>query len=188
MSVRAFRGGWLSHARRCPSPNFGPRPPDSEVELIVVHSISLPPGVFGGTAIERLFGNALDFDEHPAYGAIRGLRVSSHFLVRRTGELVQFVSCDDRAWHAGESSWHGRAGCNDFSVGIELEGLAGGEFENAQYDRLAGLVRDVAAHYPIRDIAGHEHVAPGRKDDPGAGFDWPRLQRSLGRKRLRFPP
>ena len=187
MSGGAWSCGWLSRARRCPSPNFGPRPPGSAVELIVVHSISLPPGVFGGVAIERLFGNMLDFDEHPAYDAIRGLQVSSHFLVRRTGELVQFVSCDDRAWHAGESSWRGRAGCNDFSVGIELEGLAGGEFEDVQYDRLARLVRDVATHYPISDIAGHEHVAPGRKDDPGPGFDWSRLQRSLGRKRLRFP-
>ena len=188
MSVGAWSDGWLSRARRCSSPNFGPRPPGSEVELIVVHSISLPPGVFGGTAIERLFSNVLDFDEHPAYAAIRGLRVSAHFLLRRTGELVQFVSCDDRAWHAGSSTWRGRGGCNDYSVGIELEGLAGGDFEDAQYDGLSVVVRDLAARYPIRDIAGHEHVAPGRKDDPGPGFDWARLRRSLGRQRLRFPP
>ena len=188
MSVGAWGDGWLSRARRCHSPNFGPRPAGSDVDLIVVHSISLPSGVFEGTAIERLFGNALDFDEHPAYDAIRGLQVSAHFLLRRTGELVQFVSCDDRAWHAGDSSWRGRSGCNDFSVGIELEGLAGGAFEDIQYVRLAGLIRDLAARYPITDIAGHEHVAPGRKDDPGPGFDWPRLRRSLHRKRLRFPP
>ena len=187
MIVEAWSDGWLSRARRCPSPNFGPRPPDVAVDLVVVHSISLPPGVFGGTAIERLFGNALDFDEHPAYDAIRGLQVSSHFLLRRTGELVQFVSCDERAWHAGESSWRGRPGCNDYSVGIELEGLAGGAFEAAQYDALATLIRELAGRYPIRDVAGHEHVAPGRKDDPGPGFQWSRLRRATGRRRLRFP-
>jgi N-acetyl-anhydromuramoyl-L-alanine amidase len=182
----AWRDGWLSRARRCPSPNFGPRPAGVAVELIVVHSISLPPGVFGGAAIERLFGNALDFDEHPAYGAIRGLQVSAHFLLRRTGELVQFVSCDERAWHAGESSWRGRPGCNDYSVGIELEGLAGGAFEDAQYDALAALIHELAVRYPIRDVAGHEHVAPGRKDDPGAGFDWARLRRLAPSAKLAF--
>ena len=179
--------GWSSRARRSPSPNFGPRPAGTEISLVVVHSISLPPGVFGGPAIERLFGNVLDFDEHPAFAAIRGLRVSSHFLLRRDGELVQFVSCDERAWHAGESSWRGRPGCNDYSVGIELEGLAGGDFEAAQYRALAPLVRDLMARYPLADIAGHEHIAPGRKDDPGAGFDWARLRRALARTGLRFP-
>jgi len=188
VSVGAWSGGWLSRARRSVSPNFGPRPPGIDVDLIVVHSISLPPGVFAGTAIERLFANTLDFDEHPAYDAIRGLQVSAHFLLRRSGEVVQFVSCDDRAWHAGESSWRGRSGCNDYSVGIELEGVAGGAFDDVQYKRLASVVRELAARYPITDVAGHEHVAPGRKDDPGAGFDWPRLSRSLGRRRLRFPP
>jgi AmpD protein len=183
-----WRDGWLGRARRCPSPNFGPRPPGSIVDLVVVHSISLPPGEFGGTAIERLFANCLDFDEHPAYDAIRGLQVSSHFLLRRSGELVQFVSCDERAWHAGQSSWRGRAGCNDYSVGIELEGLAGSVFEAAQYGALATLIGDLLARYPVRDVAGHEHVAPGRKDDPGCGFDWSRLRRSLPGSALRFPP
>jgi AmpD protein len=183
-----WSGGWLSRARRAASPNFGPRPAGLAVDLVVIHSISLPPGVFGGSAIERLFANALDFDEHPAFDAIRGLEVSAHFLVRRTGELVQFVSCDDRAWHAGESTWRGRAGCNDYSVGIELEGLAGSPFEAVQYRALVTLLADVVAHYPITDVAGHEHVAPGRKDDPGTGFDWPRLRRAARRHRLRFPP
>jgi len=187
VSGARWSGGWLSRARHCPSPNFGPRPPGSGIDLVVVHSISLPPGVFGGAAIERLFCNALDFDEHPAFDAIRDLEVSSHFLIRRDGELVQFVSCDERAWHAGQSSWRGRPGCNDYSVGIELEGLAGGDFEAAQYAALAALLRELVARYPIGDIAGHEHVAPGRKDDPGPGFDWARLRRSLPRLRLRLP-
>ncbi|HEX2540884.1 MAG TPA: 1,6-anhydro-N-acetylmuramyl-L-alanine amidase AmpD [Caldimonas sp.] len=187
MSVGGWSDGWLTRARRSPSPNFGPRPPGAVVDLVVVHSISLPPGVFDGSAVERFFANRLDFDEHPDFDAIRGLQVSAHFLLRRHGELLQFVSCDDRAWHAGESSWRGRAGCNDYSIGIELEGLAGGPFEPSQYAALAGLMDDVLARYPIRDVAGHEHVAPGRKDDPGAGFDWSRLRRSLTGRGLRFP-
>ncbi len=188
MSGGRWSSGWLSRARRAVSPNFGPRPAGTDVDLVVVHSISLPPGVFGGAAVERLFANALDFDEHPAFDAIRGIEVSAHFLLRRTGELVQFVSCDDRAWHAGESTWRGRPGCNDYSIGIELEGLAGGLFELVQYRRLAALLADIVARYPITDIAGHEHIAPGRKDDPGSGFDWARLRRATRLQRLRFPP
>jgi AmpD protein len=147
--------------------------------LLVIHSISLPPGEYGGDAIERLFTNQLDWTEHPYFETIRGLKVSAHFVVRRDGELLQFVSCDRRAWHAGASAWRGRANCNDFSIGVELEGLEGGCFEAAQYEALAALARGLARRYPIESVAGHEHVAPGRKRDPGAGFDWLRL-RALG--------
>jgi len=181
-----WRGGWLSRARIVRSPNFGPRPERAVVDLVVLHSISLPPGAFGGDAIERLFTNRLDWSEHPYYETIRGLEVSAHFVVRRDGGLLQFVSCDDRAWHAGRSSWRGREGCNDFSIGIELEGLEGEAFDDRQYPVLAALVDSVAGRYPVLDVAGHEHVAPGRKADPGAGFDWPRLRRAVVTPTLRF--
>jgi AmpD protein len=147
----------------------------------VIHSISLPPGEFGGDAVERLFTNRLDWDAHPYYGRIRGLQVSAHFLVRRSGERVQFVSCDDRAWHAGQSRWRGRENCNDWSIGIELEGLEGDRFEPAQYRALAVLMRALQRRYPIAEAVGHEHVAPGRKADPGPGFDWARLRQALQR-------
>lgn len=167
--------GWLQRARRCESPNFGSRPSDAVIDLALIHSISLPPGEYGGDEIERLFANRLDWDAHPYYDKIRGLQVSAHFLVRRDAQLLQFVSCDARAWHAGTSAWRGRENCNDFSVGIELEGLEGELFEAAQYDALAALIAELAQRYPVAAVAGHEHVAPGRKLDPGAGFDWPRL-------------
>jgi AmpD protein len=173
--VTVWHDGWLARARRCESPNFGPRPEGAVVDLALIHSISLPPGEYGGDAIERLFTNRLDWDAHPYYEQIRGLQVSAHFLLRRDGELLQFVSCDARAWHAGPSAWQGRANCNDYSIGIELEGLEGAPFEAAQYDALAALIAEVAQRYPIAAVAGHEHVAPGRKRDPGAGFDWLRL-------------
>jgi AmpD protein len=175
----AWRDGWLVDARRRGSPNFGPRPEGVAVELIVVHSISLPPGEYGGDAIESLFDNTLDAAAHPYFATIRDLRVSAHFLIRRDGGLLQFVSCDARAWHAGASVWKGRSNCNDFSIGIELEGLEGGPFEASQYDRLASVVRQCAARYPITAVAGHEHVAPGRKGDPGAGFEWRRIRHLL---------
>jgi N-acetyl-anhydromuramoyl-L-alanine amidase len=180
-------GGWLRGARHCPSPNCGERPTGTPVELALIHSISLPPGRYGGNAIERLFTNRLDFDAHPYYQTIRGLEVSSHFLLRRDGELLQFVGCDERAWHAGRSEWRGRMNCNDFSVGIELEGLEGLLFEPAQYRVLASLLRGLALRYPIGGVAGHEHVAPGRKHDPGAGFDWVRLASELGWPARYFP-
>lgn len=164
--------GWWSQARRCRSPNFGARPHGESVSLLVIHSISLPPGEYGGDAVERLFSNRLDWSAHPYYESIRGLRVSSHFLIRRDGELIQFVSCDRRAWHAGRSAWRGRADCNEYSIGVELEGLEGDAFEIAQYEALAALAAALARRYPIRAMVGHEHVAPGRKCDPGAGFDW----------------
>jgi AmpD protein len=172
--------GWCSLVRRCHSPNFGPRPQQACIDLLVVHSISLPPGEYGGPQIEQLFANTLDFDAHPYFQQIRGLQVSAHFLVRRTGEILQFVSCDDRAWHAGQSCWRGRSQCNDDSIGIELEGLEGTPFAPGQYAALAQLARAIAARYPITHIAGHEHIAPGRKQDPGPCFDWRTLQQLTG--------
>lgn len=172
--------GWWAPARRCPSPNFGPRPQGVGIDLALIHSISLPPGVFGGDAIERLFTNRLDWDAHPYFQQIRGLEVSAHFLLRRDGTLLQFVSCDARAWHAGRSHWRGRDNCNDFSIGIELEGLEGERFAPVQYRCLARLLRALAQRYPLAEVTGHEDVAPGRKHDPGAGFSWPLLARLCG--------
>ncbi len=184
---RWLPGGWLAGARHCLSPNRGERPPGAQVELALIHSISLPPGRYGGDAIERLFTNRLDFDAHPHYPTLRGLQVSSHFVLRRDGELLQFVGCDERAWHAGQSRWRGRANCNDFSIGLELEGLEGLLFEPTQYRVLARLLQALATRYPIRGVAGHEHVAAGRKHDPGAGFDWSRLASMLGWPDRYFP-
>jgi AmpD protein len=179
--------GWYRFARRLPSPNQGPRPAGALVDLVVVHSISLPPGVYGGDEVQRLFTNTLDWDAHPYFQAIRGMQVSSHFYIRRGGELWQFVDCDARAWHAGNSIWQGRPNCNDYSVGIELEGLEGGAFEQPQYEALASLCAALAQRYPIAHIAGHEHIAAGRKQDPGPGFDWPLLRQSLAWDADRFP-
>ena len=179
--------GWLHSATHCPSPNCGPRPEATEIDLLVVHSISQPPGRYGTGDVQRLFSNQLDWDAHPYFQGIRGLEVSSHFFITRAGTVWQFVSCDARAWHAGVSSWQGRERCNDFSIGIELEGLEGLHFEPAQYTALAQLCKDLALRYPIAHVAGHEHIAPGRKADPGAGFDWARLQGLLGWAPERFP-
>jgi len=181
-----WNGGWYRFARALESPNFGPRPPDTQVDLVVIHSISLPPGEYGGGAVQQLFTNTLDWNAHPYFKSIEGLEVSSHFYIGRAGELWQFVSCDDRAWHAGASRWCGRDNCNDFSIGVELEGLDGGTFEALQYETLAGLVAALAQRYPIAHVAGHEHIAPGRKHDPGAGFDWRRLREDLAWGRERF--
>ncbi len=159
------------------SPNFGARPPHALIDLMVLHSISLPPGQYGGTEVQQLFTNQLDWQAHPYFQQIEGLRVSAHFYIRRSGALWQFVSCDDRAWHAGASSYRGRANCNDDSIGIELEGLEGEAFEGAQYETLTVLSQAIMAHYPIAFIAGHEHIAPGRKFDPGSGFDWQLFQK-----------
>lgn len=167
-----WQNGWYSQALRHDSPNFGPRPEGASIDLLVVHSISLPPGQYGGNEVQALFTNQLDWDAHPYFAQIRGLEVSSHFYIRRDGALLQFVSCDDRAWHAGRSEYRGRSNCNDDSIGIELEGLEGELFEPAQYACLARLSQALARHYPIAHIAGHEHIAPGRKQDPGPGFDW----------------
>jgi AmpD protein len=162
------------------SPNQDERPPGVEVTLAVVHSISLPPGEYGGDAIERLFTNRLDPGAHPYFKEIHAIRVSAHFLVRRDGELVQFVPVARRAWHAGVSSWRGRGRCNDFSVGIELEGAEDAPFEDAQYLALQHLLIGLRMQLPLRALAGHSDIAPGRKTDPGARFDWPRLLLDLG--------
>ena len=182
-----WQNGWYSPAKRLDSPNFGPRPAGACIDLLVVHSISLPPGQYGGNEVQALFTNQLDWDAHPYFGKIRGLEVSSHFYIRRDGALWQFVSCDDRAWHAGRSEYRGRPNCNDDSIGIELEGLEGETFEPAQYESLALLCEAIAGPYPIAHVAGHEHIAPGRKQDPGPGFDWLLLRFLLNFSNLRFP-
>lgn len=161
------------------SPNCDERPPDTEITLVVLHSISLPPGEYGGDAIERLFTNRLDPAAHPYFKEVFELKVSSHFLVRRDGELVQFVPVERRAWHAGVSAWRGRSRCNDFSVGIELEGAEDDVFTPAQYTALAFLLKQLRTTLPLRDIAAHSDVAPGRKTDPGARFDWARVLAEL---------
>jgi AmpD protein len=171
--------GVLRQAQQRPSPNRDERPPGARVRLLVIHNISLPPGRFAGSAVERLFTNRLDCDEHPYYQALRGLRVSAHFLIRRRGELLQFVPADLRAWHAGTSSWRGRERCNDFSIGVELEGSDRQPYTAVQYRRLAWLTRALCARYPLRSIAGHSDIAPGRKSDPGPAFDWARYRRIL---------
>lgn len=171
--------GWISGARRLPSPHFDARPDGAAVELLVIHNISLPPDEFGGPGIIDLFLGRLDHSAHPYYERIRGLRVSSHFLIRRDGELIQFVGCAARAWHAGESTWRGRTRCNDFSVGVELEGADNVPFTDPQYAMLAPLTRALQARYPIADIQGHSDIAPGRKTDPGPYFDWTRYRASI---------
>jgi len=183
----AWRDGWWRRAQACPSPNHNERPDPHDIWLVVLHSISLPPGEYGGDAIERLFTNRLVWDEHPYFATIRGLQVSAHFVIRRSGKLLQFVSCDRRAWHAGASQWCGRDNCNDFSIGIELEGLEGERFAAAQYAQLATLLRALGRRYAIRAVIGHEHVAPARKHDPGRGFDWGRLARALRWSHARVP-
>jgi AmpD protein len=174
-----WRSGWWCHARHVRSPNFDARPPGCSATLAIVHSISLPPGQYGGRHVERFFTNRLDVAEHAYFECLRGVRVSAHFFVRRDGRVVQFVSCDERAWHAGTSRWRGRERCNDYSIGIELEGLEGERFEAAQYRSLVRLLQSLSRRYPLRDVTGHEHVAPGRKGDPGARFAWPRLARAM---------
>lgn len=175
-----WQHGWYAKATALPSPNFGPRSPEIDISLIVVHSISLPPGDYGNGAVQAFFSNRLAWDSHPYFASIRDLRVSSHFLITRQGALWQFVSCDVRAWHAGVSSFEGRTNCNDFSIGIELEGLEGTPFESPQYDTLAETCIQLRTRYPICAITGHEDIAPGRKADPGKRFDWGALERRLG--------
>ena len=183
----AWHDGWWGRASRCESPNHNARPDGCDVSLVVVHSISLPPGEYGGDAIERLFTNRLDWSAHPYFESIRGLTVSAHFVIRRSGELLQFVSCDRRAWHAGASQWRGRDNCNDYSIGVELEGLEGELFDDAQYTQLATLLRALGRRHAIDAVVGHEHVAPIRKHDPGQGFDWARLRQMLRWSRGRLP-
>ena len=184
----AWQGGWLAGAKHLPSPNHGPRPAAAQVDLIVIHSISLPPGEYGGGQVQALFSNRLDWDAHPYFASIRGLQVSSHFFITRSGTLWQFVDVDRRAWHAGLSHYRGRDQCNDDSVGIELEGLEGQPFAPGQYTALIALCQTLAQRLPIAWIAGHEHIAPGRKGDPGAGFDWRRLSNALAGSGIALPP
>lgn len=174
--------GLLQGARQVPSPNCDERPAGIDIDLIVVHGISLPPGEFGGPWIDALFTNTLDPAAHPYFRTVQDLRVSSHLLIRRRGELVQYVPFHRRAWHAGVSSFNGRERCNDFSIGIELEGTDDLPYEDAQYSVLARVVEILRAVYPrisLRRIVGHSTVAPGRKTDPGAAFDWRRLHALL---------
>jgi AmpD protein len=187
-AIAEWQGGWWRDARRVPSPNFRARPAGAHVDAVVLHSISLPPGEYGGDGIERLFTNTLDWSAHPYFETIRGLEVSAHFLVRRDGEVLQFVSIDDRAAHAGRSSWAGRLEANDWSVGIELEGLEGLTFEAAQYATLERLLPAIDRAHAVALVVGHEHVAPGRKSDPGPGFDWAELARRLAWDARRIPP
>lgn len=173
-------GGRCAAAAWCPSPHCDERPWDARVELIVIHNISLPPGEFGGAAITDLFLGCLDSGAHPYFAEIAGLTVSSHFLIRRDGTVIQYVPCELRAWHAGASSWKGRLRCNDFSVGIELEGTDETAFTDAQYEALAAVTRALFARYGTLDLAGHSDIAPGRKTDPGPCFDWPRYRKAVG--------
>lgn len=171
--------GWCQQASRQDSPNYNTRPDPADISLIVIHNISLPAGQFGGSAISDLFQNCLDCSAHESFESLRELKVSSHFLIRRDGALLQFVSTLARAWHAGVSSFDGRTACNDFSIGIELEGTDDLPFEPAQYDSLALLTRALLARFAITHIVGHDEIAPGRKTDPGPCFDWELYERSI---------
>jgi len=183
VSWKLDASGLLSAAAHVSSPNCDERPGDPNIELLVVHSISLPPGEFGGPGIVELFTNRLDPNAHPYYREIQGHKVSSHFLIRRDGELFQFVPCARRAWHAGQSEWRGRSRCNDFSVGVELEGADDRPFADSQYEVLANLAWVLKRAYPIQDCVGHSDIAtpPGRKTDPGPHFDWARFRAMLER-------
>ena len=179
-----IKAGLLSGARQCPSPNFDDRPTDCDPDLIVIHNISLPPNEYGGTGIDQLFTNCLDKDGHPYYADIYQLRVSSHLLIRRDGEIVQYVSFDNRAWHAGVSNYQGREVCNDFSIGIEMEGSDFEAFTEHQYAALEETILILLEHYSSLSadaITGHEHIAPGRKTDPGPFFEWERLSKVFHR-------
>jgi AmpD protein len=169
--------GVCAGAGRVESPHHDERPEGAQVELVVIHNISLPPGEFGGPWIEDLFMGRLDPEAHPYFRDIAGVRVSSHFLIRRDGELIQYVPTELRAWHAGVSSWKGRERCNDFSVGIEMEGTDDEPFEEAQYETLATLIHALRERYGNLDLAGHSDIAPGRKTDPGPCFEWERIRR-----------
>lgn len=174
--------GWLPQARRVDSPNFGERPAGAAIDLLVIHNISLPPGEFGGPWVEQLFCGRLDAAVHPYFATIADNPVSAHLFIRRDGEALQFVDLWRRAWHAGRSCWQGRAECNDYGIGIELEGTDETPFTDAQYDRLAELTGEIMRRFPAisaERIVGHSDVAPGRKTDPGPAFDWARYRRLL---------
>lgn len=174
--------GWLDAARRLPSPNCDTRPDPRDISLIVIHNISLPPRIFGGPWIDALFSNRLNPEGHPYFRTIADLRVSAHLLIRRNGAIHQYVPFERRAWHAGPSVFAGREACNDFSVGIELEGADDTPYTDPQYDRLIAVAQTLLAEYPgisVERIAGHDRIAPGRKTDPGPAFDWQRLRKAM---------
>ena len=175
------QAGVLLRAHQLPSSHQDERPAGSDICLLVIHNISLPPAEFGGPQVPDFFLGRLDHSAHPYFDHLRGIRVSSHFFIRRGGELIQFVPCERRAWHAGQSQWRGRTRCNDFSIGIELEGTDDSGFTDAQYAELARLTRELQTRYPIEDIAGHSDIAPGRKTDPGLLFDWERYRALVAR-------
>lgn len=181
-------GGWATDVLRLPSPNFDQRAEGTEIALLVIHNISLPPGQFGGPFIADLFLNRLDYDADPYFDQLRPLRVSAHFLIRRDGAVMQFVSANDRAWHAGASTFCGQERCNDFSIGIELEGTDCEPFEQAQYLALAALTVALTAAYPLSNVTGHEHIAPGRKTDPGPFFNWAEYQLQYQKERQKLAP
>jgi AmpD protein len=181
-AIAGYTDGWLRGARRIDSPNHDARPPGEAIDLVVVHAISLPPGQFGGPYVRQLFTNTLDGAAHPYFAAICGMRVSAHFLIERAGAVLQFVDVHRRAWHAGVSCWQGRTACNDFSLGIELEGADDVAFTDAQYEALVGVLRASFAYLPALSrerVVGHSDVAPGRKTDPGPMFDWVRLREAM---------
>ena len=183
-----IKEGWLEEAERCESPNCNERPPGVDISLLVIHNISLPPGEYGGSQIRELFCNALDCSAHPWFERLRELRVSSHLLIDRAGALVQFVPLHARAWHAGDSAFLGRENCNDFSIGIELEGSDDEPYTEQQYVRLSRVTVQLMQHYPLitpQRIAGHADIAPGRKTDPGPAFDWPHYRALLAAGRAR---
>jgi AmpD protein len=183
--------GWCPQAQHLPSSNFDLRPPGVATDLLVIHNISLPPGQFGGAHIAALFTNTLDHDVHPYFDQLRAMRVSAHFLIRRDGAILQFVSANARAWHAGLSSFQGRERCNDFSIGVELEGSDFVPFEAVQYVSLAALTAALRRRYPLAWVVGHQHIAPGRKSDPGPFFDWLAYQKlchkEIEKSELLFP-
>jgi len=180
--------GWAADVLRLPSPNFDQRAEGTEIALLVIHNISLPPGQFGGPFIADLFLNRLDYDADPYFDQLRPLHVSAHFLIRRDGTVMQFVSAKDRAWHAGASTFCGQERCNDFSIGIELEGTDCEPFEQAQYLALAALTVALTAAYPLSNVTGHEHIAPGRKTDPGPFFNWAEYQLQYQKERQKLVP
>jgi AmpD protein len=177
--LRIDAAGCLDETRFILSPNCDERPVDCEINLLVIHNISLPPEEFGGDGVIELFTNRIDPGAHPYYQVLRGLKVSAHFLIRRDGQMIQFVSCEKRAWHAGESCWQGKSRCNDFSIGVELEGSDTKPFTDLQYEALAALTQALQSRYPITGIVGHSDIAPGRKTDPGPCFDWKRYRTAL---------
>lgn len=189
-ALQLDRHGWLRkhpYATLLPSPNCNQRPAGDDATLLVIHNISLPPGVFGGTQVADLFLNQLDLNSHPWLPRLRDLKVSAHFFIRRNGSVIQFVSTDQRAWHAGVSSHQGRQGCNDFSIGIELEGTDTLPYTASQYLCLSQLTPALQARHPFRAVRGHEHIAPGRKTDPGPSFDWARYAREANWPRRQLP-